>query len=54
MSSMTTDELYALYQSDEDFKQYVDKWAQNHNLVIFEVFRLNILQEYAKYIRENK
>lgn len=44
-----TDELYALYHEDKDFKEYVDKWAKNHDLGIFEVFRFNILQEYAKY-----
>ena len=49
-----TDELYALYHEDKDFKEYVDKWAKNHSLGIFEVFRFNILQEYAKWLRENK
>ena len=49
-----TDELYALYHEDKDFKEYVDKWAKNHDLGIFEVFRFNILQEYAKWLRENK
>lgn len=47
-----TDELYALYHEDKDFKEYVDKWAKNHDLGIFEVFRFNILQEYAKYNKE--
>ena len=46
-----TDELYALYHEDKDFKEYVDKWAKNHSLGIFEVFRFNILQEYAKWLR---
>ena len=49
-----TDELYALYHEDKDFKEYVDKWAKNHDLGIFEVFRFNILQEYANWLRENK
>ena len=49
-----TDELYNLYQQDKDFKEYVDKWAQNHDLSIYEVFRFNILQEYAKWLREVK
>ena len=49
-----TDELYNLYQQDKDFKDYVDKWAQNHNLSIYEVFRFNILQEYAKWLKEVK
>ena len=49
-----TDELYALYHEDSDFKGYVDKWAKNHDLGIFEVFRFNILQEYANWLGENK
>ena len=49
-----TDELYTLYQEDDDFHEYVDKWAANHDLSIYEVFRFNILQEYAKYCKEKK
>lgn len=49
-----TDELYTLYETDPDFKEYVDKWAHNHDLSIFEVFRFNILQEYAKWLKEVK
>ena len=49
-----TSELYDLYKRDPDFAEYVDKWAHNHNLSIFEVFRFNILKEYAKWLKENK
>ena len=49
-----SEELYDLYQRDEDFKEYVDKWAKNHDLSIWEVFRMNILKEYAKWLREVK
>ena len=49
-----SEELYDLYQRDADFKEYVDKWAKNHDLSIFEVFRFNILGEYAKWLKENK
>ena len=49
-----SDEYYDLYKRDADFKEYVDKWAKNHDLSIFEVFRFNLLQEYAKYIKEEK
>ena len=48
------EELYELYKEDEDFKQYVDAWCKDHNLSIFEAFCMNILREYAKYVRENK
>ena len=49
-----SEELYDLYQRDPDFKEYVDKWAKNHDLSIWEVFRMNILKEYAKWLREVK
>lgn len=49
-----TDELYTLYQEDEDFKTYVDLWAKNHDLSIFEVFRFSILREYEKWLKEQK
>jgi hypothetical protein len=49
-----TDELYTLYREDADFKEYVDKWAHNHDLSIYEVFRFNILREYAKWLKEKK
>ena len=49
-----TDEYYDLYKRDAAFKEYVDKWAKNHDLSIFEVFRFNLLQEYAKYLKEGK
>lgn len=53
MTTMT-DELYDLYKRDPDFKQYVDLWAKNHDLSIYEVFRFKTLQEYAKWLKENK
>ena len=49
-----TDELYTLYQNDKSFKEYVDKWCKKHDLGIFEAFRLNVLQEYAKFLKEGK
>ncbi len=49
-----TSELYDLYKHDPDFKSYVDLWAKNHDLSIYEVFRFNILQEYAKWLKENR
>ena len=49
-----TDELYELYQQDKAFHHYVDAWCQKHDLSIFEAFRMNILQEYSKWLKENK
>lgn len=49
-----TDELYDLYQTNEDFKHYVDAWCRNHSMSPSEVFEFNILKEYARYIKEAK
>lgn len=49
-----TDELYEQYKNDKDFKHYVDQWAKNHNMSIFEVFSFNILKEYARYCKEKE
>lgn len=49
-----SEELYELYKSDDDFKHYVDSWCRKHNLSIWEAFRFNLLQEYAKFIKEKK
>ena len=49
-----SEELYTLYQEDADFREYVDKWAKKHDLGIFEVFRFDILKEYAKWLKEVK
>ena len=51
---MTIDDLYTLYKDDPDFKQYVDEWSRNHDLSIFEIFRFDILKEYAKWLKEQK
>ena len=49
-----SEELYDLYKRDPDFKEYVDRWCKQHSISIFEAFRMNILQEYGKWIKENK
>ena len=47
-----TDELYDLYQTNEDFKHYVDAWCQKNNQGIFEAFRYKMVAEYAKCLKE--
>lgn len=47
-------ELLELYESDADFKEYVDRFCQIHNLDIEDAFEFNLLREYARYIKENK
>ena len=48
------EELYELYKSNNDFKEYVDRWCKEHNIGIFEAFRLKLIQNYANYIKEVK
>lgn len=51
---MKSDEYYDLYKHDADFKEYVDRWCKNHDLGLFEALAMNLLQEYAKYLKEGK
>ena len=51
---MKSDEYYDLYKRDADFKEYVDRWCKNHGLGLFEALQLNLLQEYAKDLKERK
>ena len=51
---MMTNELQELYETDKDFKRYVDERCRNHSMSPAEVFEFNILKEYAKYIKEAK
>ena len=48
------EELYDLYKRDQDFRVFVDKFCQAHNLSIFEAFEMNILREYAKEKKKEK
>ncbi len=48
---MPVDQLYLLYNKDKDFKEYVDKTCKQKKIEVEEALRLNILHEYAKYIR---
>ena len=52
--AMMTNELQELYETDKDFKRYVDERCRNHSMSPAEVFEFNILKEYAKYIKEAK
>ena len=49
-----SEELYGLYEHDPDFKRYVDEWCRKHDLKKEQVFELNVLKEYEKWLKENK
>lgn len=42
----------ALYNADNDFKQYVDKFAASKNITIDEALTLNIIKQYGEYTKE--
>ena len=46
------EDLYEFYNSNDDFRGYVDRWCQQHKLSIFEAFRLVLVQEYARDVKE--
>ena len=48
------DDLYALYQSNADFHEYVDRWCKSRGNGIFEAFNFVIVREYAKWLKEAK
>jgi len=46
------EDMYELYKSNKDFKEYVDRFRTFRNLGIFEALQFKIIQEYAKYLHE--
>lgn len=46
------EEVYWLYKSDPDFKDYVDKYCQKHHLGIFEALDIKIVDSYGEYIKK--
>lgn len=54
MTREEIEELKDLYERDEDFRRYVDKWAQSRNLTVEEALQMRILQNYGRYIFEEK
>lgn len=48
------EELQELYKTDDEFREYVNRWCKNHNLSVDEAFNFNLLREYARYIKEAK
>ena len=47
--------MTSMYQNNEDFRQYVDKYKKTHGIPFIEdVFKCIMVQNYAKYLIENK
>ena len=45
--------LQEIYDNNELFKHYVDKYAQTHKLTTEEALKHKILKQYAEYLGEN-
>lgn len=52
--TIALDELKSLYKRDEDFKGYVDRMSTARNMSVNEILQLNILQQYALYLKNIK
>jgi len=48
------EELYELYKSDPDFKEYVDKYCKKHDLGVFEALNMKILESYGNWLKGAK
>lgn len=48
------EEMYELYKNNKDFQAYVDKFRFFRNLGIFEALQFKVVQEYAKYLTEQR
>ena len=53
MNDLSNEEMAIVsYNLDPDFKSYVDKYAQKHNLTNDEAFDHEIVKLYLKYLEE--
>lgn len=43
-------DLQELYATNMDFMLYVNAWCKKEGITPEEAFKLNIVQEYAKYV----
>lgn len=44
--------IEAIYKSNEDFKEYVDKYARDRGLLVIEALNHKIVKEMAEYYVE--
>ena len=51
---MTKDNILDCYQNNEDFKHFVDHWAEKHNVPVEEVLTYEITRLYAESIKERR
>ena len=51
---MSLIELNELYNTDETFKEYVDKYCQCHRMLAEDAIKAKIVQNYAAYLKGGK
>ena len=51
MDLITLDELY---NTNKDFKEYVDKYARCHRIMTEDALKHKVVQNYADYLRGGK
>ena len=51
---MDLEELQNLYDTNIDFKMYVNAWLRKTGIELWEAFKLNMIQEYAKLVKERE
>ena len=51
---MTLVELADLYNTNKDFKEYVNKYAKCHRRMIGDTRKIKVVQNYAEWLRGGK
>lgn len=51
---MTLVELADLYNTNKDFKEYVDKYAKCHRMMIGDTLKIKVVKNYADYLKGAK
>lgn len=44
-------DLFELYKTDKNFKEYTDKYARTHRMLAEDAIKTMVVKEYAKYLR---
>lgn len=48
---MSLIDIAELYKNDESFKNYVDKYARHHSMLLEDAFRTIAVNQYAEYVK---
>ena len=48
---MSLIDIAELYKNDESFKDYIDKYAKHHSMLLEDAFRTIAVNQYAEYVK---